>query len=207
MKLHLLSSSVSSRTLIQTTNYIFTSYLTHFRLFQHVFTQSRDLNHTARHLTVNRPTSLPSMREGMEQSIWEKEENRKSIDIKREEKLNAVEAKRTEEREEIEALRHKSFDKLDKGVPDVSSLVNDAVHDQTTATFRVVHGEIEDHKSRVEIHMKTLALKSPVFAPALESQLTGNSPSPASASPMSTKGGKTPNVSKTNKKSKSKKKS
>jgi hypothetical protein len=143
------------------------------------------------------------MSEGMEQSVWEKEENRKSIDLKRDEKLNALEANRSARREEIETLRHKSFDKL-LTKKNVSSLVNDAVHDQTEAIFQVVHGEIEDHKSRVEIHMEALALKSPVFAHALESKATSKPPSRASASPMTMKGGKTPD---TNKKSKAKKKS
>lgn len=213
MKLHDLTSCFSSRTLRQTTNYIFTSYLTHFRLFQRVFTQPRDSNQTTTQLAVDRPTDLLSMREGQEQSVWEKEEKLKSINSKHAEKLQALETKRHQEQEEIEVSRHKSLDESlgdDSNILDIKDLVSQSIHDQTTATSRVLSGEIEDHKSRLKIHMEILALKSPVFASALvpdsPDPLPLNSSSRASVSRTSVKGGASPNRSASNVKEKAKKK-
>ncbi|XP_062506618.1 uncharacterized protein LOC134183159 isoform X2 [Corticium candelabrum] len=210
-KLYHQMSSFSSRTIKLITVYIFSSYLTHFRLFQFVFTCARDTDQMTRHLTVDCPTDFMSMRDGKEESAWLKEQELQSIDKKREQRLKTMEVKREQELQGIEILRHKLLNEVDVGVsdiPDVTQLATQAVQDQLNATSRILYGEIEDHGSRMNVHMETLALKSPVFAPALESTLSvpliGKTPSGGTVS-MPTKGKASPKPAQSKKNEKKKK--
>ncbi|XP_072046122.1 uncharacterized protein C8orf74 homolog [Amphiura filiformis] len=148
------------------TDYVFSTFMSHYKLYLYVFTRPREPQVSECNLEVDIPPEVLSLKEGKPERIWEYEQKMTALEEEETTRLDVLKAQRESLLEEQVTVEEAVLEKVeDKSAllqqEDLTQLIQAIAEEQVSHTEKILQIKLEERNEDLDYYLQKTSMPRP----------------------------------------------